>query len=467
MKHDKISAGHHSTEAEQQILGAVLGTNEMFHKLSYFLRPEHFFDPVHADIWRNISARIERDHLASPITVGADMEAHEGLAKLGGKPYLARLLGGSISGFAAPDYARMVVDMYQRRQLSGRLSQISEELDVGRSADDAAAELELLLHEREDNSAEPRTMSFLRAQTNAVQQIDEIRRGGMIGIPTGIKALDDAVSLAPKRYTILGGATSMGKTALALSIVLNAAKAGYGVGFVTLEMPEEDLANRINSAVSMVPYKAYDRPLSDNAMRMVIDAAKELTALPVEIFSERVRDVPAILSEAKKLKRKMVPRGDIKGFKLLVIDYIQLVRGRGESAFVRLSQVANDLKQVAKQLDVHVLALAQIDRNISKEEHYQKARPRLADLRGSGDLENAPDNVMFVFRPEYYLTRQTPPKKDDERADWEADIARWKDKAEIIVGKARMGEIGSVTVGCDMATNRFFDLPDQSDEEVF
>jgi replicative DNA helicase len=138
------------------------------------------------------------------------------------------------------------------------------------------------------------------------------------------------------------------------------------------------------------------------------------------------------------------------------------MRGRGESQFVQLSRIANDLKQVAKQLDVHVLALAQIDRKIVEREDK---RPRLSDLRGSGDLENAPDNVMFCYRPEYYLKRQQPPKDIEKRADWEAECADWAGKAEIIIEKARMGEITSVTVGCDMGTNRFWDLEPKEEYE--
>ncbi len=796
MIHEKISAAMFSVEAEQQVLGAVLGVNERFHDVSGFLKPDHFWDPVHALIWKNIAARVSKDHMVSPITVANDLIQSDGFQALGGGTYLLKTVANCVSGSQVAEYAKMLVELHGRRQLAGRLDQISDEVKSGRQADDAAAELELLLHEREENSDEPRTMSFLKAQKRAIEQMQEVQDGGALGIPTGMRALDEVVSLNPKRYTLLGGATSMGKaqpltssvlcldgwkrmgemavgdkiasvdgapsevvgvfpqgekqiyrvtfsdgrqvrccgehlwqtygptrtqarvmstdeiasslkmksyqgrlkvplfegdfgnpqdlpidpwllgvflgdgsmhggnpvfsiaeasllwkimekiepahelvldrgydyrvraqeghaneltlalrelgyrkcraeekfipeaylnstsevraailtglldtdgwverfgavrfstsspvladqvrqlvwslggvcsisqktpkftykgetktgqqhyilnirhpsaanfftvlkksrrctrtkpvrltiksiekdgielaqciavshpsklyvtdgfvmthnTGLALSIALAAARSGYGVGFVTLEMPEEDLANRINSSVSTVPYKAYDRKMSENTWRQVIGAAKELQGLPIEIFSDRVRDVPAILSEGKKLKRKMVPNGNFKGFKLLVIDYIQLVRGRGESAHVRLAQVANDLKQVAKQLDVHVLALAQIDRSIGARED---TRPALRDLRGSGDLENAPDNVLFVHRPEYYLTRQTPPKKDDERADWEADLAHWKDKAEIIVGKARMGEIGSVQVACDMGTNRFFDVPDQ------
>lgn len=452
-----------SIEAEQQLLGAVLCNNERYHEVASFLRAEHFHDRTHGDIWRNIAGRIELDHLADHVTLKTDMANHGGLEKLGGGKYLVRLSGASIGGFAVKDYAQMVVETYDRRMMSGRLRQLSEELESGRNAGEAAAELEIMLHDREDDADAPRSMSLLKAQTRALEQMIEVQSGGDVGIPTGLSTLDDELTLAPKRYTILAGATSMGKTALGIWLSYAAASAGYGVGFVTLEMPEEDLAKRINSIVSQVPYKAYDRPMSENLFRNVAEAGKSLQALPLHIFSDRVRDVPAILSEAKKLKRTMQPNGEFQGFKLLVIDYLQLVRSRGESAFVRLSQVANDLKQVAKQLDVHVIALAQVDRKIGERED---TRPRLSDLRGSGDLENAPDNVIFIHRPEYYLAREGEPKSQDDKIDWEAEMALWRNKAEIIIGKARMGEIGTVKVACDMSTNRFW-VPNGQEDFAF
>ena len=457
------SAATSSTEAEQQLLGAILCVNDRYHEVSGFLRADHFRDPVHADIWSNIAGRIERDHLADHVTLKTDMADHDGLAKLGGGSYLVRLSGASVGGFAVKDYAQLIVETHGRRTMAGHLRQLSEELESGAQPDDAAAELEMMLHAREENSDEPRSMSLLKAQTNALEQMIEIQKGGNIGIPTGISTLDDELTLAPKRYTILAGATSMGKTALGIWLSYAAAKAGYGVGFVTLEMPEEDLAKRINSIVSQVPYKAYDRPMSETLFKSVAQAGQELQALPLHIFSDRVRDVPAILSEAKKLKRTMPPNGQFKGFKLLVIDYLQLVRSRGETAFVQLSKVANDLKQVAKQLDVHVIALAQVDRKIGERDD---TRPRLSDLRGSGDLENAPDNVIFIHRPEYYLAREGEPKNQEDRIDWEAEMAHWRNRAEIIIGKARMGEIGTVKVACDMSTNRFW-VPNGQEEIDF
>lgn len=445
----------HSVEAEQQLLGAVLTNNELYYRVASMVRADHFHDPVHGRIWKHCAGRIEKDHLASPVTLKTDMAGDDGLKELGAG-YLAKLAGAAVSSSMIEEYARMVVECAEKRRILDQIRSVDMDLMAGGSVSDAVSSLEVSLYGTED-VGEPRSMSLLKAHTDSVRLMQEVYEGREVSVPTGLNALSEALVLAPKRYTILGGATSMGKTALALWITYAAARAGFGVGFVSLEMPEVDLARRFASIGSKIPYKALDRRVSENTFRAVIDAAKDQEALPVEIFSDRVRDVPAILSEAKRLQRKWKPRGEFQGLKLLVVDYLQLVRGKGESQFVRLSTVANDLKQVAKMLDVHVLALAQIDRKLSSADQHGAARPKLADLRGSGDLENAPDNVIFIHRPEYYLKRQQAPKKDEDRADWEAEISRWAGKAEIIIGKARMGETGAVTVNCDLGTNRFWD----------
>lgn len=453
-----VNTAPHSIELEQQLIGAVLANNDRYHMIGSMVSPGDFFEPVHGIIWRHIASRVSKDHIASPATMKADLEGEPGLAELGGPKYLANLVGFSVSGSMVKEYARELIEIANRRRLIDAMGDITARLNSGSPAEDAVAALELLLADQQEGSSDPRSMSLLKAHTNSVEQMIEDRQSGNYGVTTGIPSLDEAISLRGKRYSILAGATSMGKTALGVWIAKAAAEAGYGVGFVTLEMGEEDLANRISSIDSQIPYKAYDRPMSDTLMRKVVDTARGQEALPIEIMSAKVRDIPAILSEGKRLKHRWSyadGSSHFKGFKLLVIDYIQLVRGRGSSEFHILSQVANDLKQVAKQLDVHVLALAQLDRKIGDRDD---PRPRLSDLRGSGDLENAPDNVMFIYRPEYYLERQLLTEKDiEKKADLVADMEHFRGKAEIIISKARMADIGVHRVNCDMATNRFWD----------
>lgn len=447
----------HSIEAEQQFLGALMVNNDLVHKIGGVVKGDDFFDPVHQRMFKNIIDRVSHDQLASVITVQTDFASDEGLKELGGGRYLARL-AGSASQYAVVEYAKLIAELHKRRELLELADGIKARIAADETASTTSAELEIFLHTQEPDS-EPRSMSLLKSSASLLQNIIDIRDGKITAVPSGLPDLDESLRLARKRYTILGGTTSMGKTALALWIAHQGAKGGYGVGIVSLEMPEDDLTARINSIDSKVPYKAMERPMSNNTLRMVAEAAKTQESLPIEIFSARVGDLPAILSEAKKLKHKWTPNGNFKGLGLLVIDYIQLVKGKGNQ-FEVLSSVANELKQVAKLLDVHVLALAQIDRKLIEADN---PRPQLSHLRGSGDLENAPDNVIFCFREEYFLERTPKPKDVEELNDHYAALEASRNTMEIIIGKARMGEIGTVKVGCDMATNRFWGLQTTQD----
>lgn len=446
-----------SIETEQQILGAVLSNNDRYHEVSGMVKPEFFHEKVHGAIWQAISDRIERDLEANAVTMAVEMEGFDGLTKLGGTKYFVRLAGGSISAFAIKDYVKDLITLYQRRTMVGRLSQLVDELEGGASPEVAAADLEMMIHEREAISTRPRSMSLLKAQEIALRRIVDIREGKLVGVPTGMKSLEAEISFTPKRFTLLAGSTSMGKTALGIYITYAAAKRNFGVGFVSREMPEEDLVNRINAIESRVPYNSYDQPMSETILHQVADAAHRLQNFPIRIFSDQVKDIPSILSEAKRLKQEWKPNGNFQGLKVLVVDYIQLLKGRGRthSRAEELAQIANEMKDLAKILDVHIFALAQVDRNLGDRDD---PRPRLNDLRGSGDLEMAPDNVVFIHRPSYYLERKGEPKDPDAFDDYHADLAYWKNKAELIIGKARMGQIGITKVGCDMATNRFWDL---------
>lgn len=260
----------HNIELEQQIIGAILNDNDLYHRIGSIVTSEHFFDPVHADIFRRAVERIERDHVASAVSLKADMDSHAGLAELGGVRYLARMAGGAVASHAIVDYALELVELHRRRQMLGTFKVVADGFHAGElTADKAVAELELLVAEQEESREEPRSMSLLKAHTRSLTLMNEAMQGGEHGIPTGIADLDHRLPLRMKRYTILAGSTSMGKTGSAISIAKNAAERGYGVGFASLEMSEEDLANRINSMDSGIPYKAYDQPMSEASFRKV------------------------------------------------------------------------------------------------------------------------------------------------------------------------------------------------------
>lgn len=312
-----------------------------------------------------------------------------------------------------------------------------------------------------DSATQVRSKSLLRAHTEALTAMNDAQVSGDAGLSSGLRALDDLLLLKPQRSTIIAGATSMGKSAFGVWLAYTAAKAGYGVGYVSLEMGDSDLANRLNSIESRIPYQMMDRPMSEAMFRKVIDGAKAQESLPIQIMSENVRDVGAILSESRRLQKTWLANGDFKGFGLLIVDYIQLIRGKGTS-FEVLTQASQAMKGIAKTLNVPVVALAQISRDMSKRD---SKIPHLSDLRGSGDLENDADNVVFCHRPAYYIERalQDPPSDIEVRADLEAALSGCRGTMDIIVAKQRMGAIGSVRVGCDLACNRFWDLGTSDD----
>lgn len=451
----------HNIELEQQLLGAILTNNDRYHQVGAMVNADHFYDPVHARIWKHIVGRVANDHLASPVTLKVDMEADDGLKELGGPTYLVNLAGAAISSFAVRDYARDLVEIASRRKIVRAAQDVIEGVMAGGGAQDAASALEMAAMAAQDDAPVRRSKSLLRVHTDSLLAMHEAQTSGEVGLSSGLRVLDELILLKPKRTTIIAGATSMGKTSLATWLAYTAAKQGYGVGFVSLEMGEEDLANRINSIDSQIPYRAFDRPMSENVFRQVVEAAKGQEALPIEIMSDLVRDIPAILSEARRLQRHWQPNGSFRGFGLLVVDYLNLVRGRG-SSFEVLTEASRAMKAMAKLLNIHVAPLAQVSRDMSKRDSKV---PHLGDLRGSGDLENDADNVIFCHRPAYYLERALQDAPDDvsERADLEAALSASRGTMDLIVAKQRMGSIGMCRVGCDLGTNRFWNLDQQGE----
>ncbi len=454
----------HNVELEQQIIGNVLLNNDLIHKVGV-VQPEHFYDPVHGEIWKAISSRINDDHMASPVTMASDFQSHKGLLELGGTSYFARLAGGAMSSFAMADYSRDLIELYRQRQILNNVGDVLQRVRGGMKAQDAQSEIELYLQAQEAYAETPRSMSLLAAHTQSINMINQRYQSGKYGKSTGLKALDNITGgLHDGEATTIAGSTSMGKTALGCWLAYHLAKSGYMVGIASLEMSEIALANRLNSIDSGIPYQDMRGEISESTFRAVVDGAKSQEALPIHVYSDQVNDMPAILSETRRLQRMHPPNGNFLGFGLLVIDYIQLVKGKGDGSVDILSRIANDVKRLAKLLNIPVVALAQVMRDLGKREN---PIPQLSDLRGSSDLENAPDNVIFCHRPEYYIERdlRNPNLKIEDRADLEAALSASRNKMQLLISKQRMGAIGQCTVEVDMARNRFRDVDTQEEWE--
>ena len=463
----------HNIEAEQQLLGVILTNNDVYDRIAALVRAEHFFDPVHARIFEIAAARIQKNTLASPVTLKAFLEDDPGLRELGGPSYLARLAGAAISAFAARDYAQMIYDLAVRRELIalGRdISARAAKVDVESDPREQITEAEQRLYRLgEQGAAERGFQSFLKAVTDAVNVANAAyqRDGGLAGISTGLIDLDKKLGgLHPSDLLILAGRPSMGKTSLATNIAFNIARTyrrgrlpdgsegavqGGVVGFFSLEMSAEQLAARILSEASEVPSDQIRRgDMTEAEFRRFVEAAKALEACPLYIDDTPALPISQVAARARRLKRT-------HGLDVLIVDYLQLLKGTSkENRVLEVSEITQGLKAIAKELDIPVIALSQLSRAV---ENREDKRPQLADLRESGSIEQDADVVMFVYRDEYYKEREKPGDHELEKmVQWQQLMEQVHGKAEVIIGKQRHGPIGTVELSFEGRFTRFGNL---------
>ena len=464
----------HSIEAEQQLLGAILTNNDIYDRVASVIGPKHFYDPVHARIFEIAAARIAKNNLASPVTLKAFMEDDEGLKELGGPAYLVRLAGAAISAFAVRDYAQMIYDLAVRRdliQLGRDIAAKAAQVDVASEPREQIVEAEQKLYKlAEQGQTESGFQSFLKAVTDAVNVANAAYQcdGGLSGVSTGLIDMDKKLGgLHPSDLLILAGRPSMGKTSLATNIAFNVAKAyrrgtlhdgtegavdGGVVGFYSLEMSAEQLAARILSEAAEIPsHQIRSGDMTETEFRRFVDAAKALEACPLYIDDTPALPISQLAARARRLKRT-------HGLDVLIIDYLQLVRGtgKGENRVNEISEITMGLKAIAKELNIPVIALSQLSRQV---ENREDKRPQLSDLRESGSIEQDADVVMFVFREEYYKEREKPGDHElDKMAIWQEEMERLHGRAEVVIGKQRHGPIGTVDLSFEGRYTRFGNL---------
>ena len=464
----------HSIEAEQQLLGAILTNNDIYDRVASVIGPKHFYDPVHARIFEIAAARIAKNNLASPVTLKAFMEDDEGLKELGGPAYLVRLAGAAISAFAVRDYAQMIYDLAVRRdliQLGRDIAAKAAQVDVASEPREQIVEAEQKLYKlAEQGQTESGFQSFLKAVTDAVNVANAAyqRDGGLSGVSTGLIDMDKKLGgLHPSDLLILAGRPSMGKTSLATNIAFNVAKAyrrgtlhdgtegavdGGVVGFYSLEMSAEQLAARILSEAAEIPsHQIRSGDMTETEFRRFVDAAKALEACPLYIDDTPALPISQLAARARRLKRT-------HGLDVLMIDYLQLVRGtgKGENRVNEISEITMGLKAIAKELNIPVIALSQLSRQV---ENREDKRPQLSDLRESGSIEQDADVVMFVFREEYYKEREKPGDHElDKMAIWQEEMERLHGRAEVVIGNQRHGPIGTVDLSFEGRYTRFGNL---------
>src|SRR5713101_3067924 len=466
----------HNIEAEQALLGAILFNNATYHRVSEFLLAEHFAQGVHGRIFAAITKLIERGQIANPVTLKSLFDQDEALAEIGGAQYLARLSASVVTVINAADYGRTIHDLYLRRQLIAIGEDTVNDAYSHDLERDARAQIETTEKKLFDLATSGQTEGgfrpFNQALTEAIVMAEAAfkRSGRTTGVSTGFNDLDKLLGgLHPSDLVILAGRPSMGKTALATNIGFNASKAyrttrapdgrlvgedGAVVGFFSLEMSAEQLATRVLSEESRVASDRIRRgEVSHEDFDRFVQASQKLASVPLFIDDTPALTITGLRTRARRLMRQ-------QGLGLIIVDYLQLLRGGGEgrgaeNRVQEISEITRGLKALAKELNVPVLALSQLSRAV---ENREDKRPQLADLRESGSIEQDADVVLFVFREEYYVERRQPRENTEEHKQWQQEMEMVTGKAEVIIGKQRHGPTGTVTLQFTPEYTRFSNL---------
>jgi replicative DNA helicase len=461
-----------NVDAEHALLGAILVNNEALDRVSNFLQPRHFSEPLHGRIYENAAKLIRSGKRATPITLKTYFENEVPVGELTVPQYLGRLAANATTIINAEDYGRTIYDLALRRQLIeiGEAmvnTAYDSPIDVPPAVqiEDTEQKLfELAESGKYGSGFEP----FTSALTDAIDMAANAYRrdGGLSGLATGFSDLDQRMGgLQPSDLIILAGRPSMGKTALATNIAYHVAQSyrrdpdsdvaldGAVVGFFSLEMSAEQLATRIISEQSEIPSEKIRRGRIDgNEFDRIVEISQQLQFLPLYIDQTGGITVAQLAARARRLKRQ-------RDIGLIVVDYLQLLSGSSKRAaegrVQEVSEITTALKALAKELHIPVLALSQLSRQV---EQREDKRPQLADLRESGSIEQDADVVLFVFREEYYLERREPNLNTDDHAKWRSQMNAVTGQAEVIIGKQRHGPTGTVRLQFTPEFTRFSNL---------
>ena len=452
-------------EAEQTILGSILANNEIFDEITDQLNENYFFDPIHQKIYKIISNLISKGLLANPVTIKNFFNSKEELVEIGGVDYLIKLTKVSTTKNQIKYYSQLLSDLYIRRQLiniSEETLEESKNKDLDISGTNILENTERKLFEIAERGEFQRSfVTFKDALQETIDMATAAYKNdqGIVGVPSGLTDLDDRLGgLHKQDLIIIAGRPSMGKTALATNIAFNASlnikknDLKTAVAFFSLEMSSEQLSTRILAEQSRIKSNDIRRgKINQDDFERFIEASKNLEMLPLHIDDTPAITISALSNRARRLKRK-------EGLDLIVIDYIQLMKSSGyrnEGRVLEIAEITQGLKSLAKELDVPVLALSQLSRQV---EQREDKKPQLSDLRESGSIEQDADVVMFVFRQQYYLEKQEPKPGTAEHVEWQEKMSQIHNEAEIIIGKQRHGPTGVIKLEFESAFTKFKDI---------
>ena len=453
-------------EAEQALLGSILVNNDIIDEVSTLINSNIFYDPAHVKIFEIIESLNNKGMVANPITLKNFFEKDNMLNEVGGTEYLVKLTRFSGSTKQAIDYAKLIHEMYLRRELvmvsdklsSDTLTASSQEKNAEQIIEDTEKSLYQLA---EKGTFSQSYLKFNKALDETIKMATLAMQSdqGIIGVPTGLTDLDEKLGgLHKSDLVILAGRPSMGKTALATNIAFNASQhilnreEKSSVAFFSLEMSSEQLSTRILSEQAKIKSDDIRRgKVTEEEINRYIETSRNIYNLPLYIDETPAITIAALSNRARRIKR-------LFGLSLIVVDYIQLMRSssnKNEGRVQEISEITQGLKALAKELAIPVLALSQLSRAVEQRDDKQ---PQLADLRESGSIEQDADVVMFVYREAYYLERKQPKLGSIEHAEWQSKMNDVNGLADIILGKQRHGPTGTVKVEFEGIYTKFRDL---------
>lgn len=464
-----------NVEAEQSLLGALLVNNDNLSRIGDALDATHFYEPLHGRIFEAIRKFNNKGLIANPITLKHYFDQDQALADIGGASYLTKLASTAITVINITDYSMMIYDLALKRQLISIGEDIvnvayEQDIDVNATSQIEQAEQKLFTLSSE-GTGEKGFRSIKQSLIGSIEQAEFAYKNtsGVVGTTTGLTDMDKLLGgLQRSDLLILAGRPSMGKTALAVNVAYNAClslaeamekegktaiEAGC-VGFFSLEMSAEQLSTRmLSSASKLNSSKIIQGKLTSEEFGHLVQTSNRMASLPFYIDDTPALSVAALRTRARRLKR-------MYNLKVLVVDYLQLMRGNSAASQANrvqeVSEITQGLKAIAKELDIPVIALSQLSRAV---ESREDKRPMLSDLRESGSIEQDADVVMFIFREEYYIGRTMPSMDDAAKMEqWQQDMDRVMNVAEVIVAKHRNGPIGTVKLRFDSNLTLFDNL---------
>jgi replicative DNA helicase len=434
----------YAAEAEVSVLGGMLIDNDAVAKAVEIVDDSMFYREGHRRIYRSMARLFQRGEVVDPTTVAEDLKQVGELDQAGGLPYLAELLD-AVPTAANIDYHARIV---RERALMRRLIEASTEIiqDVyepgERTVDELLDHAEHAIFQVAQSHDREGFVWIKKILYPTFERIEQLQsaKGGVTGVGTGFPDLDNMTGGFQKgELSIVAARPSMGKTALVISLLLHAAISQQTpVALFSLEMSKEQLVQRMLCSEALVDLGRLLRGrLTDDDYVRLAQAAGHLNTAPIWIDDSGMLNVLEMRGKARRLKAEQPELG------LIVVDYLQLMQGGGRQAENRqqeVSEISRGLKAIAKELEVPVIALSQLSR---APEQRTDHRPQLSDLRESGSIEQDADLVMFLYRPEYYLS------------DMEAQEQGLAGKAELIIGKQRNGPTGSVELFFRKESTRF------------